>query len=157
MLRFLPAFMALWLLTGINAAYAADPGLLKKAAQFANICTKYMPDSKAASDAFVKAGLRSRGISGGFRIYTGDGQRIIAATTATGRKKQGCLITVDKMSVEEAQVLIKPWLKSARAAPTKRKNEWKGTFKGAAVLLGVVPNFSPLPPMRGAAIIVIQE
>lgn len=135
--------------------------LLPKAAQAAKICSDHMPDSLAAMEAFKQDGYRFEGIHHGYRIFTMEGRRLVAAISVTSAKRQACLISVSKMTPPEARALIQPWVAASNAKPVKPwhrnlSEAWIGTFRKGPVRMAVV-KYIDLGPMRGAAIVAGAE
>lgn len=158
MLKSLVACIALGV---ASPAVAADKNLLDKAAKAAALCMKYMPNSRLTKDALKDAGYRYEGLQSGYHIYSNDGRRLIAATTKTSSKRQGCLISVSKMTPEEGAKLIQPWVKATGAqqgTPTNKgvTKAWVGNFKGKRASLGVNKEID-FRIMRGAAIGLVTD
>ncbi len=143
----------------LGVAQAADQKHLKRAAEIAAICAKFMPDSQATAAALIEAGFRSEGTQLPWRIFSLDGRRIIAGVSITSARRDGCLVSVSKMTPKEARELIQPWLDLTNAKGIKSKRgttAWIGEFKGGPVRLGVVDKVN-FRIMRGAAIMAIEE
>lgn len=145
---------------GAQAQYVKED-LLPKAAEAADICAIHMPDSKAAGTAFKDAGFRYEGVFSDFHLYSMQGRRLLAGITLTSNRRQGCLITVSKMTVQDGMALIQPWLKESSAKPTKPVDSnhaaaWRGTFRKGPINLVVLKHVD-FRIMRGAAIGAISD
>ncbi len=151
------------LLTGLfisamsgSIAFAADPALLEAAGKIVSICSDNMPNSKLTKSALKDAGFRYEGSDGSYHIYSLNSRRILAATSVTSSRQQQCMVSVSKMTPAEAEQLIQPWLKTAKATPVEPTNRdmskaWHGTFKGGPVNLGILDHID-FGIMRGAVI-----
>ena len=152
--------LALALLALPNLSHAAaDEKMLRRAAEIAEICATHMPDGRATERALKDAGFRFEGTTPPWKIFSLNGRRILAGTSIPSAKKQGCIISVSKMNPRQARALIQPWLTATNASPVKAKRgtkAWRGSFRGAAVRLGVIDKIN-LRFMWGAAILAVGE
>ena len=139
----------------------ADKALMAKAAELAQICADTMPNSRAAKDALKAAGLNYRGSDGRYHVFTPNGFRVVAGITVTHVAEQSCLVSVSKMTPAEANGLIQPWVKLAKAKPAKPPSTglsgfWVGRFKNGPIRLGVIDQVD-FGVMSGAAIAALAK
>ncbi|MFB2533387.1 hypothetical protein ACEYYB_13590 [Paracoccus sp. p4-l81] len=151
------AALALALVELPAVAQAADASLLQRAADFAAICQKHLPDVKAARAAFKTAGYRYEQSEQRLHYYSADGYRVVAAISSTAADPK-CVIGVSGMTPAEAESLLAPIIAASRAKPAdpsgyfKADKIWKGTFNGGPMVMGVI-NHVELGVLRGAAIV----
>ena len=143
-------------------ARAADVEILKDAARIARICLDNLPDARAVTEGFKKAGMRPEGRFGDYYFYSKSGYRIFAG--GPGKLMQDrtpeCMILVDKMTVTEAQILMLPWVQAIEGGqigkPYPERDmvvAFGGKLRGHAAMAAVYQNLD-VYYARGAAILL---
>lgn len=153
-------FAGFWLASGAQAQ-SWKPEMIARAADALEVCFNLMPDSRATKDELKAQGFRYEGADDRYHYYSLNGRRIIIGTTVTHERRQGCLVSVSKMTPQEASSIAAPMVEKARGRPLQPQNRnvsgaWVGTLNGRGVAIASLKELD-FGLMRGAAVIILNE
>lgn len=139
-------------------AISAEKEHLQKAQELAKICATHLLKPTAIKENLKERGFRYEGVWGETHFYTLDGRRLLAGTSRTSDKVKSCLVSVSKMTLNEATSIAAPIAKALKAKEFKAKDYDKAYVsdpRGGFVYAVTVEKHVNFRIMRGAAITII--
>lgn len=156
-----PAARALTLCLSLLAAAIpahADENWEDAKAAF-EICYENFPNTRAIHDGLKAVGWRYEGNEGGFKIFTRNGFRAVAATQASAQEASLCFVSSSRLPGDTAVAYAKKVIgrldgaKPADPATHSALIAYEGTLRGIDLRVGAVENLN-FGEMRGAAVIL---
>ena len=141
-----------------TAIFAADKEHLQKAQELLGICAQHLLKPNTIKANLKERGFRYEGNMGEFHVYSLDGRRLLAGTSRTSDKDKSCLVSVSKMTLNEAVSLAAKTAKSLKAKEVKLKSYDKSYIsdpRGGYLFAVLVEKHVNFRIMRGAAITVV--
>lgn len=162
MLKIVPpatlATFAFAALLGLSPAARADENWEDAKAAF-EICYENFPNTRAIHDGLKAAGWRYEGNEGGFKVFTRNGFRAIAATQASAQEASLCFVSSSRLPGQTAVAFAKEVIgrldgaTPADPATHSALIAYDGTLRGIDLRVGAVENLN-FGEMRGAAVIL---
>jgi hypothetical protein len=132
------------------------------ARDFLVTCAKRLPETKKTVQVLKDEGWRYESSDGAFHFYSQNGRRVIAATSVTSSRQQGCFSAVARLTKAGAISIGKSTAKALGLAPITDDVElgvdaaWGGVLNGHKVMLAAMPS-ADFGFIRGASLILVQE